>query len=52
MRRSVFSDCDFKEAKLQGAILTRDQARWLTLDERQSTSNNWTDDEGDEPAGV
>jgi uncharacterized protein YjbI with pentapeptide repeats len=50
LRHSAFSDCDFRDAKLDGVILSGDQGRALGLAEDQSRRVAWTD-EPDEPQG-
>lgn len=51
LRRSTFEHCDFTRARMDGAILTHDQAAALGLCEEQRTSIFWVGDDGPEPAG-
>jgi uncharacterized protein YjbI with pentapeptide repeats len=51
LRQSSFEDCDFDEALMDGAVLTRVQGEALSLSSAQREVIAWTTDDGPEPDG-
>jgi uncharacterized protein YjbI with pentapeptide repeats len=51
LRQSSFEDCDFGEALMDGAVLTRVQGEALSLSSAQREVIAWTTDDGPEPGG-
>jgi BTB/POZ domain-containing protein KCTD9 len=51
LRQSSFINCDFKDAVMKGAVLTRQQAKAMCLAETQKREIDWRDESGPEPDG-
>ncbi len=52
LRRSDFKDCDFSNASLQGARLTKSQGLRLNLSPLQRQEIDWQEFEGEEPGAA
>jgi uncharacterized protein YjbI with pentapeptide repeats len=51
LRHAAFTDCSFERASMKGAILTREQAKGLSLSASQIADIKWAADDGPEPDG-
>lgn len=51
LRLSNFDDCRFMDARMAGAVLTRQQGRSLPLSSKQRASISWAGEDGPEPGG-
>jgi BTB/POZ domain-containing protein KCTD9 len=51
LRRSSFINCDFRDATVKGAVLTRWQADAICLAKAQRQDIDWRDENGPEPGG-
>ena len=51
LRRSTFEACDFTDADMHGAKLTREQADQIVLSDDQQQVIDWQESDGEEPSG-